>query len=323
MESPYSRSLSVARSQIFVDIAAPLEELHATVKTLCTELVPGWAGLPADSLEVSKVTGGITNMLLLVARKGDAQGSCEGDTWRVTVRIFGPNTDVVIDRKREWQAIKLLSAAGFGAQLIGAFQNGAVQSFIDARTLEPRDMGKPEIMPLIASAVRAFHGVEVPGSKASQLWPVIHQFLKLGKELHFDDPAKQERFQSIDLRKIHAEIEELQLYIIDYEYGAYSYRGYDLGNHFNEYSGFECDYSLQGSPASEEELEQLYVETNAYALASHLYWGIWGLVQAKHSPIDFDYLGYFFLRYDEFKRRKDECLRPLTNGKVVIEAVNA
>ena len=30
--------------------------------------------------------------------------------------------------------------------------------------------------------------------------------------------------------------------------------------------------------------------------------------QAKMSPIDFDYLGYFFLRYDEYKKQKDTCL---------------
>ena len=35
-----------------------------------------------------------------------------------------------------------------------------------------------------------------------------------------------------------------RFYVIDFEYGAYGYRGYDLGNHFNEYAGFECDYSL-------------------------------------------------------------------------------
>lgn len=26
--------------------------------------------------------------------------------------------------------------------------------------------------------------------------------------------------------------------------------------------------------------------------------------QAKMSPIEFDYLGYFFLRYDEYKKKK-------------------
>ena len=30
---------------------------------------------------------------------------------------------------------------------------------------------------------------------------------------------------------------------IDFEYSCYSFRGYDFGNHFDEYAGFECEYS--------------------------------------------------------------------------------
>lgn len=33
------------------------------------------------------------------------------------------------------------------------------------------------------------------------------------------------------------------LTVIDFEYGAYAQRGFDFGNHFNEYAGFECDYT--------------------------------------------------------------------------------
>jgi hypothetical protein len=40
-----------------------------------------------------------------------------------------------------------------------------------------------------------------------------------------------------------------KIYIIDYEYGSYNYRGYDIANHFNEHAGFECDYSLYVSPS--------------------------------------------------------------------------
>ncbi len=36
------------------------------------------------------------------------------------------------------------------------------------------------------------------------------------------------------------------LTIIDFEYGGYNYRGFDLGNHFNEWAGFDCDYSRYG-----------------------------------------------------------------------------
>jgi ethanolamine kinase len=34
-----------------------------------------------------------------------------------------------------------------------------------------------------------------------------------------------------------------RLTVIDFEYGAYAPRGFDFGNHFNEYAGFECDYT--------------------------------------------------------------------------------
>ena len=33
------------------------------------------------------------------------------------------------------------------------------------------------------------------------------------------------------------------LTVIDFEYGSYGHRGFDVGNHFNEYAGFECDYA--------------------------------------------------------------------------------
>jgi hypothetical protein len=40
-----------------------------------------------------------------------------------------------------------------------------------------------------------------------------------------------------------------KIYIIDYEYGSYNYRGYDITNHFNEHARFECEYSLYVSPS--------------------------------------------------------------------------
>ncbi|KAG0725496.1 Ethanolamine kinase 1 [Chionoecetes opilio] len=117
---------------------------------------------------------------------------------------------------------------------------------------------------------------------------------------------------------------------IDFEYGAPNYQPYDIGNHFNEFAGVdEVDYNLYPSAAfqhqwlrsylahyherdpeevEEEEVEQWYVWTNKFALASHLFWGVWALVQAHYSKIDFDFLGYGIIRLDEYFRRKDEFL---------------
>ncbi|CAK9200747.1 unnamed protein product [Sphagnum troendelagicum] len=67
-----------------------------------------------------------------------------------------------------------------------------------------------------------------------------------------------------------------KIYIIDYEYGSYSYQGYDIANHFNEHAGFECDYSLYVSPSLTTFFLCicLYVECNFYSLVSHMYWAI-------------------------------------------------
>lgn len=57
---------------------------------------------------------------------------------------------------------------------------------------------------------------------------------------------------------------------------------------------------------SEEQLDAVCAEANVFALASHVYWGVWAIVQARYSPIDFDYMSYSSMRWAEFHRRKEE-----------------
>lgn len=334
-----------------IDIALPSSEMEAQVRDVCRTLIKRWSGLNNSQFKVERVSGGITNLLLKVSVKNEHEEDVP-----VTVRVFGPNTDVVIDRERELQAICYLSAAGFGAKLLGVFENGMVQSFIDACTLTPTDMSKPKLAAEIARQLRKFHEMEIPGSKDPQLWTDIFKFLDKASSLRFEDTAKQAKYASISFDELREEAmslkvvtdclnapivfahndllsgnlmlseKEEKLYLIDFEYGSYNFRGYDIANHFNEYAGFECDYSLYPdkdsqyhffrhylSPdnpelASESELEVIYVETNCYALASHLFWAFWAIVQAKYSPINFDYLEYFFLRYNEYRKQKDRFI---------------
>ena len=52
-------------------------------------------------------------------------------------------------------------------------------------------------------------------------------------------------------------------------------------------------------------LEGMYVWVNRYACAAHLFWGYWAVIQAKFSPIDFDFLLYGSQRlqgYEAFKK---------------------
>jgi len=105
-----------------------------------------------------------------------------------------------------------------------------------------------------------------------------------------------------------------------------------LANHFCECCGYECDWkqfptaehqklfikhylttfhekSGSKKTVNDKEIDDLYKEVQAFILMSHLFWGIWALVQARHSVIDFDYLSYGLTRIKAYYEMKDNCLR--------------
>ena len=161
------------------------------------------------------------------------------------------------------------------------------------------------------------------------------------------------------------------LILIDYEYAGYGDRGFDIGNHFCEWSSdyhsdlphshnadayptraeqeifvraylAECAKISQARSAphspplsptsvnddaesvasnseddeeareeaaiSEDNVEELLHEANVFALASHLHWALWGVVQGMTSQIDFDFFGYAAGRFNRYLEIKDEVL---------------
>uniref|UniRef100_A0A5K3F447 ethanolamine kinase n=1 Tax=Mesocestoides corti TaxID=53468 RepID=A0A5K3F447_MESCO len=134
---------------------------------------------------------------------------------------------------------------------------------------------------------------------------------------------------------------EDSVHFIDFEYCGYNHVCYDIANHFCEYAGMSNpDYSKIPSNEMQREWVRVYLsayqrlctkhttktseshankvcinaaevdkwleEIRHFTLASHLYWGIWGMVQAFRSKIAFDYTGYAFARLREYKRLKSQ-----------------
>ncbi|XP_030641546.1 ethanolamine kinase 1 isoform X2 [Chanos chanos] len=117
---------------------------------------------------------------------------------------------------------------------------------------------------------------------------------------------------------------------IDFEYADFNYQAYDISNHFNEFAGLSnVDYSLYpscelqrdwltaylesykactgvGSSASKEEVQELYIKVCKFSLASHFSWGLWALLQARYSTIDFDFLRYATARFNYYFEKKQE-----------------
>lgn len=115
--------------------------------------------------------------------------------------------------------------------------------------------------------------------------------------------------------------------LIDFEYAQRNYAYYDIANHFNEYAGLECDWSLfpsdplmrdfihvylrtlkdlNGSMCGESELEnerdaeRVLQLVKFMTLLSNACWGIWAVIQAAYSTIDFDYMQYAHLRWRRY-----------------------
>ncbi|KAG9475306.1 hypothetical protein GDO78_003637 [Eleutherodactylus coqui] len=127
--------------------------------------------------------------------------------------------------------------------------------------------------------------------------------------------------------------EKQKLMLIDFEYSSYNYRGFDLGNHFCEWMydytyekfpffkanfsnyptkkqqlHFISSYMTEFQPGfedlSNEEkskiANEMLIEVNRFALASHFFWGLWSIVQAKISSIEFGYMEYAMARFDAY-----------------------
>ena len=121
-----------------------------------------------------------------------------------------------------------------------------------------------------------------------------------------------------------------ELRLIDFEYTDFVPRGYDIVNSFCEWAAdyhgptpHIMDYSFYPSPAqqhafcrayleakaaaeegkdssvTEEEVEGLVGEAQSLIDLSHLWWGMWSLLQVTQSTIAFDYLGYARCRLEQ------------------------
>lgn len=133
-----------------------------------------------------------------------------------------------------------------------------------------------------------------------------------------------------------AESHDPELMIIDFEYCAYNYRAFDVANHFLEWT---FDYTNDKFPyfhhrpecypheeqidnfittylkcvngtnemPSEVDRKQLLEEIALFTLASHLFWGIWAIVNI-HQDIEFGYWEYADIRLNAYFKAKAKYL---------------
>uniref|UniRef100_A0A2N9G512 Choline kinase N-terminal domain-containing protein n=1 Tax=Fagus sylvatica TaxID=28930 RepID=A0A2N9G512_FAGSY len=335
-------------------IGNKVDRLPGEAKEILKSLAANWGDVfDVNELQVIPLKGAMTNEVYQIKWPT----KIDDVSRKVLVRIYGEGVEVFFDRDDEIRTFEFISKHGQGPRLLGRFPNGRIEEFIHARTLSASDLHDPEISDLIASKMKEFHDLDMPGPKNVRLWDRLRNWLGAAKSLSLPEEAKAFCLDTVEeeisiLEKelsgayqrigfchndlqygnIMIDEETNSITIIDYEYASYNTVAFDIANHFCEmaadyhtetphildfskYPGLEerqrfvrIYLSSSGDEPSNIEVEQLLQDVEKYTLASHLVWGLWGIISEHVNEIDFDYMEYARQRFEQYWLRKPALL---------------
>lgn len=187
-----------------VDVLSPAAPDHVRAVAAALGGGGGW-GVSPDAMRVDVVSGGITNALYRVRAAGRSP---------LLVRVFGANTELLIDRRRDTAAVAALAACGVGVPFLGTFDNGRVEGYLAARALAPEEMGQRaprDLATQIAVEVARLHALRgMPGDPAAPaLWPTLERWMEDAAAVQFDpvrEAAKAAAVGALDLPGVAREL---------------------------------------------------------------------------------------------------------------------
>jgi ethanolamine kinase len=244
------------------------------------DLRPKW---DLNLLEFKTFTKGITNRIFCITYPDEPND-------KMIFRVFGKNTDKVIDRLHEMDTITKLEKVGIAAPLHAKFRNGIICGYLEDETLDSSTVRKPEIIEKICEAMARMHQIPLEKDEQPFIFDKMRQFLD---NLPKSFPSEKKNllykryFESNDLEEQFEHLKQLltaldnpivfchndllvynilyddkkeSIHFIDYEYASPNYQLFEIANHFCEYAGVdEPDYSLCPTEEEKKEFIQKYL----------------------------------------------------------------
>merc|ERR1711971_1445703 len=233
------------------DIWSVLQEANVTVNS--------------DFYHIESLNGGTNSMFSVqIGEEKSVPWCLTRSAKKIIFRIFGNQSEILIDRNREVENMKLLASQGLGANIVAEFENGIAYDYIEGRTISQNDLFSSEIWPLVARKLAKFHKIPINNNSQNILWTRIQSWIDLASE--FDDykfgvfKNKKElqeelRFLKNMLEDCHSPLVFCHLdlnipnilyngedvHFIDVEYAGPTYAAFDIANHFVQFVGIEDD----------------------------------------------------------------------------------
>ncbi|HEX3508405.1 MAG TPA: choline/ethanolamine kinase family protein [Candidatus Dormibacteraeota bacterium] len=259
---------------------------------------------------VSQLSGGLTNENYLV----------EAGRQRYVMRIPGQSTELLsIDRANEVFNTKAAATTGIGPRVLEhiAGLDALVLEFIPGQTMSAATLQSKEMASRMAESFRRLHG-SPRFLKDFNMFRLIEDYLRIVGEHEVTIPAGyRDRLPAI--ARIERAVERgalpavschndllcenfiddgEALRIVDYELSGNNDPCFDLGNTAQE---AEFDQDLRAALCAAyfgQENPQQLARMNLFALMSDVGWTLWGAIQAKISAVDFDFRGYYTMRWE-------------------------
>ncbi|OCT50176.1 putative choline kinase [Cladophialophora carrionii] len=143
--------------------------------------IKGWRRIPlerAGEVDVARLSGALTNAVYVVhppknlpepdtSKQSDPTSAPAAPISKrrpspLLLRIYGPQVEHLIDRDAELNILRRLARKRIGPRLLGSFDNGRFEEFLQAKTLTAEDLRVPETSKQIAKRMRELHdGIEL------------------------------------------------------------------------------------------------------------------------------------------------------------------
>ena len=232
--------------------------------TIVKSLLKSWEVLSPDEINFEKLAG-LSNFVWKVSAKNTLVSPSS-----VIYRKFG-DSGTIIDREKENYVFHEMSKYGIGPSCYGFTDKVRIEEFYtDSRTLSCQEINKKFMRRNLAKSVANFHRLKLEKLDQKPMFLKVLEDKTLMKV--FQEKTDNTVFDAIE-QKLLQEIQELlsedeiyylleilprskesvvfshndlhganvlllnktnRLVLIDYEYSAYNYRGYDIANLFNE-----------------------------------------------------------------------------------------
>ncbi|CDW55529.1 choline:ethanolamine kinase [Trichuris trichiura] len=241
-----------------------------------------WKTISVQEAQISRVNGGMSNLLFLCQLPADAVPV--GDEPSKTLLRIYFNVESETKLVTECVIFTLLSERHLGPKLYGIFSGGRLEEYIRSRPLLSPELQQPNISYRIAQKMARIHRLSVPVSKdPTYVVEAVQRWIKHLKEetKHFPEFALEVDDQTVEVneQRVMSELELVRQFLnnsdspvvfchndlhqgnillpeesqdrckdvvfIDYEYSSYNYRAFDIANHFNEWM---FDYAVSSSP---------------------------------------------------------------------------